>query len=275
MIGKKGEECIIEILNSNKFDKDAFLALRKCFPHDEKDIILYLINILQAQYTDIDMKNIFINNNKDRIIDFLNRFIQSKLEYKYDNKKQDNLLTVEEFEHFKIFAAQTEKIPVEELAKTSSVLTTRSYLEMCRSVYDATFNWAYPNDISTAYLFCEARIFDYAHEYYEGIFGVDWNSPKEFAIAFFNSNHKEELRFGGPKLYICDESAHIEKNVYSRPDEYRQWTGTISCTLYDKKSVYESIKMYNALRNKGYPLYYFNYDEVYLTVQKNNVLYGR
>lgn len=268
-MSKSSEELILDILNSDNFDKEIFRKLRGyCFSYDEEGNVEDIAEVLRRQYTDIDIENIFVHHDKNEIIDFLNRLLYSKLVYKHRDKKQTEFVTLKELEEFKILAEENDKISVEELSKTAPILTTRSYMNMCRLVYDATAQWKYPDDISTAYLFCEARLFSFMHEYDHGILGLDWDSPEQFALRFEISYHNEELYFGGPSFYIHDESARIGKNCYTRPETYGQWTGDIYCNVFDLESCCTAIKMYIALRRKQYPVYFPNYKEAYSAALK-------
>ncbi len=177
-------------------------------------------------------------------------------------------ITMEELEEFKLLAEEVEKIPIEELSKTAPLLTTRTYLDMCRVVYDATYDVPYPEDTPTTQLFCDARLWSYEHERDEGILGIDWDSPEQFAQKFDVSYHNEELFFGGPSFYINDETARIGKNCYAIPKQYGQWTGSIYCNTSDLKDRCRAIKMYIALRRMQYPVYFPAYKEAYSAALK-------
>lgn len=258
------EKLALEILEDNAFEKDAFVEWQGAVVrYDIQNIVGHLVDILQRQYVSVEVEKILADNKKEEIVDFLNRLIESKLKYRMHYNNQISLITIGELEEFMKLAEQTDKLPKEELSKAANLLTTRSYLDMCRIVYDAISEWKYPSDISTAYLFCDARAFDFKHEYEHGILGAEWDSAEQFACRFNGSYHNEELRFGGPKLYIDDESSRVGKNVYTSPRIYGQWTGCVCCRVYDIKAVYQAIKMYNALRKEGYPIYFFKYEEAY------------
>ena len=253
---------IEEILNSESFDEETLVKLTGAFEQKEK--IEYIYSALTKQYAELDIVKICENNDKDKIIDFLNRLMKSELEDKKRDRYAVSIITQAELEEFRILAEETDKISKEELSKTAPVLTTRSYMEMCRIVYDATSEWKYPDDISTAYLYCEARLSSFGSEYKEGIFGVDWDSPEEFAYGFMTSYHHEELEFGGLKMYIHDESACLGRNLYEKPDTYSRWTGLICCDA----SVIRSIRMFLALRKAGYPVYFYEYEVAYLKAKE-------
>lgn len=178
-------------------------------------------------------------------------------------------ITMEELQEFRQLAEEAEKIPIEELSKTAPLLTTRTYLDMCRVVYDATYDEPYPEDTPTTQLFCDARLWSYEHERDEGILGVDWDSPEQFAQKFEISYHNEELFFGGPSFYIHDETARIGEKCYTRPEQYGQWTGMIFCDISYKKDLCRAIKMYIALRRKQYPVYFPDYKKAYSVALKN------
>lgn len=263
----------MEIWNSSKFDKEAFYEFRGTMLYSDLDRHMEcLFDMVQRQYTNTDIVSIFEKNGIDKIISFLNRLINSWLEYRKQEKVNSCSLSREELEIFKSFAEQTEKVSKEELSKTAPLLTTRTYLEMCRVVYDATSEWDYPEDISTAYLFCEERMFSFSHEYTMGILGIDWDSPEEFAWKFMCSYHNEELWFGGPKFHIFNESTYARGNIFTHFDIYSQWTGAIfsSCS---QENLIRAIKMYNALREKQYPVYFPDYNEVYLHAMRINGFY--
>ena len=185
------------------------------------------------------------------------------------NKIEPLGLTMEELEEFRYLAEQTDKIPKEELAKTAPLLTTRTYLEMCRVAYDAASDWEDPEDTSTEELFCKARSWSTQHEYDHGILGCDWDSPEEFAQRFNLSYHNDEIFFGGPTLYISDESAKIGEHVYTRPEIYGQWTGSMGCKPYFTPRICKAVRIYIALRKKGYPVYFYKYKEILDAVEKH------
>ena len=261
---------ILTILNSDKFNKEAFNQMRGFFlEYDEEEAVSNVAEMIQRQYASIDIESIFKNHSENEIIDFLNRLMQSRLEYKGGHKRQI-VVTIEELEEFKKMAEETDKIAKEELSQDAPVLTTKTFLELCRLVYDETYRWRYPDDVSTLFLFCEARCFSYKHEYEHGIFGVDWDSPEAFARRYSASYHSEELRFGGPKLYINDENKKIGNETYTLPKTYKHWTGYVCCDAYDIEKVREAIRMYLILRKNGYPIYFRGHEEVYKKVIKDN-----
>lgn len=254
-MNEKQKDIILEIIDSESFDKEAFIRWRSpILKADIEDDIRCIADILQKQYVDISIENILLCNDKEAVIDFLNRLIQSILLYENVDKGRYEDVSLKELAELRQYAEEVGEISIEELSRKAPVLTIRTYLDMCRLVYDEIFEWKYPKDISNAYLFCEARMFEFAHEYKHGILGINWDSPKEFARVFNSSYHNEELRFGGPHLYIKNESFHNCNDVDPVPEIYDKWIGDIYCTLYNKKSMYEALKMYIVLRMNGYPV---------------------
>lgn len=261
---EKYEEAISEIINSDKFDFDSFKEY--CwwyYSSSPKECVKHIANILQGQYMSIDVENILINNDKNEIIDFLNRLIRSKLTYKNSMRNKPIVITEDELEEFKMLASQTKQIPKEILSKTAPTLTVRTYMDMCRIAYDAMYGDRYPNDTSTAYIFCEARGFPFEHEYDLGIFKAEFDSPEEFAKYFLFSYHYEELEFGGLRIWINNKIAcsTVIKN-------YDLWTGDIHTYTWDTERMIKSIKAYNALRKKEYPIYFSDYYGVYSKIKK-------
>ena len=86
--------------------------------------------------------------------------------------------------------------------------------------------------------------------------------PEEFARCFDRSYHNEELFFGGPSLYIRDESAKVGEHAYTRPERYGQWTGYMWCKPYSIEKIGKAVRMYIALRKRGYPVYFHKYEEI-------------
>jgi len=250
---------ILDILNAEEFHKAAFQKRQEFGEYDVERNVSAIAEILKEQYADISVENILEQKDRAQIIDFLNRLIDSRFEPPNWERLQPPIFSKMELEEFLTLAEQVAAIPREELAKTAPLLTTRTYLEMCRIVYDVTYDRKYPKDISTAYLFCEARMFGYQHEYDYGILGTDWDSPEEFARAFDASYHEEEMYFGGPNLYIYDESARLSSHACTVPKKYAQWTGNI----YVRGDEWVAVKMFVVLRKANYPVYFPEYKEVY------------
>ena len=258
------EEKIRNILDSEAFNKEAFNYCTGWI--SEKERIGYIRGMLERQYVD-NICSIFKHKDKIELIDFLNRVIMSRKIYKEDGCPQSDVLTPDELEEFKRLAADTDKIPKDTLAETAPVLTANSFLKMCRIVYDATSLWKYPDDISAEYIFIEARM--NAETIGEGILGIDPDSPEAFAKTFYGIYHREELWFGGPKLYIHDESAKLGERLYSSPKIFGKWTGCIYCDNIGEH-LYKGVKMYIALRKNGYPIYISDYEQICQNVQKCN-----
>ncbi len=250
---KKDTSFVSKILYSDAFDKEGFMKISHCYwDFDRNENKVQIIDMLQKQYMELDIKKIANNHDINDVIDFLNRLIASKVEYNKIYKTYIPSISLEEIEEFKRLAEEASRIPEEELSREASVLTTRSYLDMCRVVYDATEKemWNYPDDISTGYLFCSKRIWDYEHEYKYGILGFDWDSPEEFKTKFIHTYHYDELWFGSSPYLIIDFL-----------DD--KWIGTVCSKNNDKKDLMRSIRMYVALRKKNYPVYYSRYEETY------------
>lgn len=230
--------------------------------------------MLSKQYCETEMEKVFAKVNFDEIVDFLNRLIDSCLHRPYEYSKVSDpiktyAISEEELERFYALAEEAEKIPIEDLSKIAPLLTTRSFMEMCRLVYDNTTVWQYPEDLSTVYLFCEGRICTYTHR---EIFSIDWDDAEQFAKAYTWMYHPEELWFGGPLFYISDESAKYmqtkpagESSVlflqsgsngwYTEPKIYEHWTGRITSRSWGRRDVFRAVRMYIVLREHGYPVY--------------------
>lgn len=170
------------------------------------------------------------------------------------NDEKKKCISIDDLEEFKQFAQQSEGELFNKLINKAPVLTTRSYLDMCRVIYDAVFDKEYISNLSTAELFCKARLFGYEHERIYGILGGDWDSPKDFKISFMCSYHNEEVIFGGPHLYI--EEINLG------------WYGLICENGKDTEHLITAVKMFNALRKNKYPIRFYEYEKVYYELLK-------
>jgi hypothetical protein len=249
----KNKEYIAEIMASDSFDRETFQSMaRQYFTEDKPEIIE---DFLKRQYVCEDISEVIETHGIDNVIDFLNRLIASKDEYQNMSRWEKEKLCIipeEELDEFMRLASETAEIPVSELAKTSPPLTGRSFLEMMRIAFDASAIWKYPPDTSTAFLYSEARMMSRRDAFR---LLKDPDSIEEFAGNYQVLYHNEEIWFGGPLLIIHDESARLERG-YTYAYQYTEWTGYV-CTNGDNiAQIYRAIKLYTALRKKGYPLYY-------------------
>ena len=263
------EKTILEIFNSDNFDRETYRKLvgESSYYETERNIEC-ISGTLQTQYMDINVENILANHSREEITDFLNRLTYAMYVSKTNSHKKITI-NEDELEEFKVLASETDKISKAELSQTAPVLTKRAYLDMCRVAYDAIYGDKYPPDVSTAYIFCDARMLSFEHEYKRGILGADWDSPEQFAEKFSCSYHDEELEFGGLTLVIHDESALISEGLYTSPTAYKAWTGYIHCDPWDTELMCKSIKAYIALRRKQYPIYFSHFNEAYSAMQKS------
>ena len=124
------------------------------YADDFEQVVRCLSEIMQRQYSELDVAAIFEKHEMGEIIDFLNRFVHCRLESKKSSSDSVYHFSMEELEEFESLAKETSELSKEELSKTAPVLTTRTYLEMCRVAYDVISKCEYPQDISTAFLFC-------------------------------------------------------------------------------------------------------------------------
>lgn len=170
-------------------------------------------------------------------------------------------LSREELDEFKRLAGETAAVPKDELAKTAPPLTTRSFLELCALVYEA----ASLEDISSIpikELYCQNKLIGMSEARF---LKAAPDSPSDFAAGYNATYHNEELWFGGPKLYINEERARDPIGCYTHPDEYKEWTGRVCLTMIrgNERNLFRGVKMYNALRKRGYPVYFSEYEKVY------------
>lgn len=251
----KNREYIAEIMASDSFDMETFQSMaRQYFTEDKPEIIE---DFLKRQYVCEDISEVIETRGIANVIDFLNRLIASKDEYQSMcawEKEKLCIISDDELDEFMRLASETAEIPVSELAKTSPPLTGRSFLEMMRIAFDASVIWKYPPDTSTAFLYSEARMMSRRDAFR---LLKDPDSIEEFAGHYQALYHNEEIWFGGPELYIRDESARLERG-YTYAYQYTEWTGCVSSCRGDFTKIYKAIKLYTALRKKGYPVYYYH-----------------
>ncbi len=170
-------------------------------------------------------------------------------------------LSKEELDEFKRLAGEAAAIPKAELAKTAPPLTMRLFMEFCALVYEVTS----AEDISgipIGELYRRNKMIGMNEAL---ILSTDPDSPAEFAAAYNATYHNEELWFGGPKLYIYEEGSRDKFGCYTYPYEYREWTGRICLTMIKgkKRDLFRGVKMFNALRKRGLPIYFYDYEQVF------------
>ena len=258
-------KALLDIINSaelNQREFDRYIGWNV----DDDDRIINIWKILTYQYSR-KLSEMLKKKDRSDVVGFLNRFVHSYLEFIDAGRPEYAPISPEELNKFRQLAADTDKVPIETLAETAPVLTTNSYLKMCRLVYDATSLWKYPDDISTEHIYCKERVLNGS-----SILHIDRDSPEEFARSFYPTYHYEELWFGGPALYIGDESVRSGKSCYTTPRIFGKWTGWIGSHYYDSVKLYRSVKMYIALRKNGYPIYCRNYEEIYNEIIKLDYL---
>lgn len=254
-------KALLDIINSaelNKKELDRYIGWNV----DDDARIINVWKILTHQYSQ-DLSEIL---DKSDVVGFLNRFAHSYCEFIDARRPEYAPISSEELDKFRQLAAESEKISKEQLSEISPMLTVNSYLKMCRIVYDATSLWKYPDDVSTEFLFCKARLMN------SGFYGIDRDSPEEFANSYRVMYHPAELWFGGPWLYIYDESVRTDDSYYIYPKVFGRWTGRVACDKNEAR-MYRAVKMYIALRESGYPLYFGNYESICDSIVKTPSLY--
>lgn len=238
---------ILSLLKSDKLNKRAFDIGIKNFHiciDEDREYINKVIEMLQLQYNELSITKILKKHTDSELIEIINKIAESKMLYKQGLRRENiDKITLDEVETFRKYTKKNVS-----LMKTK--LNTKNYLKMVRIAYDSTYDWQYPDEISTTYLFCQARSFSYEHEYKNGILGGNWNSTEDFERQYTASYHPEELYFGG-----------ITLTVQSLSDG--KWYGITGYHGYRDSELVKTIKMYNSLRKKGYSIYFSNADVVY------------
>ena len=254
-----GRKYIEDIMNCPAFDRETFQSMARQYFTDDKPEIIGMF--LKQQYLCEDISEIFRTHSLDEVVDFMNRLITSKDRYQRMSLREIEklcVISVEELDEFTRLASETDKIPVDKLSKTATPLTGRSFFEMLRVGFDAAKIWDYPPDTSTAFLYSEARFLSNSDPIK---LLKDPDSIEAFASSYQVLYHNEEIWFGGPGIVIHDETAR-SGGAYTCTYKYTEWTGRVySERLPDIIKLYKAIKMYIALRNAGYPVYYSRADE--------------
>lgn len=213
-------------------------------------------------YADTNTDNILNNHSDEKILRKLNLVLDRSL-YPLKNRNEWDLymLTHEELEYFLLLAKEASEKSMTDYAKEYTVLTTNEFLKMARVLYDAAENPPWPEEISTTYLYCYNRMEGFSDE---RIFKTGWDDPKQFASKYRGLYHPEELWFGGPHFYIKDLKEYDEKGYQSKlPETNSPWTATIAADAYFQRETYRGIKMFIALREHGYPVYFYEYEKAY------------
>ena len=195
-------KALLDIMNSaglNRNELDRYTGRNL----DDDERVIRVCGILTYQYPR-ELSELLAKNDKSDVIGFLNRFAHSYCEFADAGYSEYAPISTEELDKFRQLAAETDKIPKEQLSETAPILTVNSYLKMCRTVYDAASLWKYPDDISTEFLLSKARLMNSV------FYGIDRNSPEEFARSYYTRYHHEELWFGGPDL-ISDTTSYLRQ----------------------------------------------------------------
>ena len=256
-------QAIIDIINSAELSKnelDRYTGRNL----DDDERVIRVCGILTYQYPR-ELSELLAKKDKSDVIGFLNRFAHSYCEFVDAGRPEYAPISPEELDKFRKLAAETDKIPKEQLSETAPILTVNSYLKMCRIVYDAATLWKYPDDISTEFLLSKARLMNSV------FYGIDRDSPEEFARSYYTRYHHEELWFGSPDLNITDESARSGPG-YTMPKIFGKWTGSVYCNGFSHTDLFRGVKMYIALRENGYPVYCSNYKKIYNEIIKFDYL---
>lgn len=161
---------------------------------------------------------------------------------KYSDITIEMEVTEEELDRFIKYSYDRE----EDMDYCDDEMTGNKFLKLCRLCYDSAPRYPFPKDVSDFYVYAHMKGGNLDHEYYHVLSeDIDMDSPSDFVKYHHFGYHTEELEFGGP----CIGFTH-----YTDP-----FGDKIKCkwkAYFYRKGVepWRAIKMYLALRDKGYPI---------------------
>ena len=212
---------------------------------------------MYAQYMEADVNKVFKKYGEEEVINYLKTI--ADYSHKYSNVRIRTRVSEDEIEEFLNY------IKDYELEKIIAPLNAKEFLKICRICYDAAPLYVFPKGISDYFVYKTERGTSF-HEDGSVLTPEFYENDEEFIDHYgFSSYHFEELRFGGPcmrlegrvihnfpfdeKGDLCDETKWSNKTM---------WNGSFYSKTYDAETCGRAIKMYNALRRKGYPIVYFD-----------------
>lgn len=159
---------------------------------------------------------------------------------------EENNITEDIIDKFKKYALSKEKM------YSKKTMTIRLYLKLFRTAYDA-----FPDRLSKSV--SNFFVYNYKKGLEQGDIEIfarsDWNSVDDFE-NLKGIYHREELWFGGPRLYINKKKTKWNCNLYMQG--------------FRKEDAAEIILIYVRLRDKGYPVYCMDYEKVLDTLINGN-----
>lgn len=213
----------------------------------------YFERIMHQQYMSDDVKNVFQKYGEKNVIDFIK--VIEEYEKKYENVRIRTIVTEDEIEEF------LNNIKDFKLTPTIEPLNTKTFLKICRICFDAAPIKIYPKGVSDFYVYKDEKGGSFS-EYITVLDPKCYEDDKEFISNYpVGAYHFEELIFGGPclSLHPCTIGINIDNTIKA----VRAWTGNFYSRTYDGETCGRTIKMYNALRQNGYPIIF---DDPYVTL---------
>ncbi|MBR1455010.1 MAG: hypothetical protein IJ593_10290 [Lachnospiraceae bacterium] len=193
------------------------------------------------QYMSEDIEYVYNKYGEQNVI----KFIQNLIDFnsKYGDVRIRTILSEEEIEEFLNYAKDNDVKP------STIPMNAKNFLKMCRICYDAAPVKLYPKGISDYYIYQDER----GSAFHEDSTVLDkdcYEDDNKFLEKYpGGAYHFEEIRFGGPSIYIKPKSYH--KKSGKKYVNVRTWTASFSGkTCEDGRS----IKMFIALRRKKYPI---------------------
>ena len=237
-IDKKFLDTAISEMIKNRYYSDE----HKLSPEEMQSIKVSLndcyVILIRKLYRTNDIKKTYDQYGEKNVIDMMMKMdnytdMFSKIEIEMD-------VTEEELERFIKYSYDKE----EDMKPCEDEMTGRKFLKLCRLCHEVAPEYPFPKEVSDFFVYSTMKGGNLEHEYYHILSDeVDIDSPQDFVNYHNIGYHTEELKFGGPCIWFSH---------YNNP-----FLGKILWTahFYGKgEEPWRTIKMYLALRDKGYPI---------------------
>ena len=243
------------IINSKYIDKEfvnnAILKniKNKYYSRDYKPTEEELKNINESleECYELEIRKLYRTMNAKKAFELYGEKVVIKMMMKMDgySEKFSNIeiemdVTEEELDRFIKYSYDRE----EDMKPCDDEMTTRKFLKLCRLCYDVAPEYPFPKDVSDFYVYSHMKGGNLDHEYTHALSEkVDIDSANDFVEYHHIGYHTEELKFGGPCIWFSHYNNPFKGKIL--------WTAH----FYGKgEKEWRTIKMYLALRDKGYPV---------------------
>ena len=213
---------------------------------------------IRKLYRTMSAEKAFKLHGEENVMAMLARMY--RFEEKFYDIEIEMDVTEEELDRFIEYSYDRE----EDLKFCDDEMTGNKFLKLCRLCYDSAPKYPFPKDVSDFYVYTHMKGGNLDHEYYHVLSeDIDMDSPSDFVKYHHFGYHTEELKFGGPCIGF--------RHPFEKKSRYK-W----QAYFYQKgEDPWRAIKMYLALRDKGYPVTILEPEGTIRDYLMSSKVYGR